>query len=207
MKKHPIFLGLAFLSASGLSSFFAAFTAPAQAQPATVRFICAKDAKGVPTTMVAPIAGKRAPAPVIRWTSNYFGGAGFTPARRCAIVSQKFQEAYTKNANFVFTTAIYNGEPVVCSSASRGGACDTVLYTVKRGVQDPILTMMRLEKVRTGAAGPLNESSAGGAETELGVQDLIKNLLESSDSSSSSILERSPQQSAQGSIPKTRALW
>ncbi len=184
MKKQHIFLGLALLCTSGVASFFTAIAASAQAKPASVRFACGKDAQGAPATVVESLSSQKPPIPVIRWTSKFFVSAGFPPAKRCEMVSQKFQDAYTKNPNFVFTTAISKGEPVVCSAASRGGACETMLYTIKRGAQDPIITMMRLEKVRTGASGALNESSGGGGEASVGVQDLLTNLLSRSQSSS-----------------------
>jgi Circadian oscillating protein COP23 len=184
MKKQHIFLCLALLSTSGVASFFTANAASAQAKPAAVRFVCGKDAQGAPATMVEPLSAQKSPVPVIRWTSKFFVSAGFPPAKRCEMVSRKFQDAYIKNPNFVFTTAISKGEPVVCSAASRGGACETILYTIKRGAQDPIITMMRLEKVRAGASGALNESSGGGGEASVGVQDLLTNLLSRNQSSS-----------------------
>ncbi len=52
-----------------------------------------------------------------------------------------------------------------------------MLYTIKRGVQDPIVTMLRLGKVRAGSSGALNESSSGASEPSyVGVQDLIANV-------------------------------
>ncbi len=187
MKKQHIFLALALLSTSGVASLYTAIAASAQAKPAAVRFVCAKDAKGAPSTMVESLAAKKPAIPVNRWTSSYFNGAGFTPAKRCEMVSKKFQDAYIKNPNFVFTTAISKGEPIVCAAATRGGACETMLYTIKRGAQDPIITMMRLEKVRAGASGALNESSGGGGEASVGVQDLLTNLLSRNQSSSTLI--------------------
>jgi Circadian oscillating protein COP23 len=191
MKRRHAFLGLALLSTSGAVHFLSAIPASAQAKPANVRFFCGKDAKGTPATMVKPLSAQRSSIPVVRWTSAYFSSAGFPPAKRCEVASKQFQDAYTKNPNFVFTTAILRGESVICAAPNRGGACETVLYTIKRGAQDPILTMMRLEKVRTGAAGPLNESSDGGVETSVGVQDLLNRLLEQKQSSASIVEQTS----------------
>ncbi|HEY9827768.1 MAG TPA: COP23 domain-containing protein [Stenomitos sp.] len=142
-----------------------------------VRFFCGSDAKGTPATMVEPLSKPGNARIVIRWTSSYFSGSGYSPATRCAIVSKKFQDAYIKNPNFVFTTTVANGEPVICAAESRGASCSTLLYTVKRGVQDPILTMLRLEQLRTGASGPLNESSSGSTSEPgyVGVQDVVTN--------------------------------
>jgi Circadian oscillating protein COP23 len=200
MNRQHIFLGLALLSTSGMMSLFTAIHASAQAKPAAaVRFVCGKDANGAPSTVVESIGTQKPSVPVIRWTSKYFEKSGYTPTKRCEMVSKKFQDAYAKNPNFVFTTAISNGEPVVCAAASRGGACDIMLYTIKRGVQDPIVTMLRLEKVRAGASGALNESSSGGGgeEASVGVQDLLTKLLETNQSSTAPV--------QQGTIRK--GLW
>jgi hypothetical protein len=167
---------LTFLSISGSAVILT--VAPSQAESAP-RFFCGKSA-GVPATMVVPNNKLKPPVPVIRWTSAYFNGAGFSPIVRCGMVSQKFQQAYDNNSNFVFTTSIANGEPVICAAERSGGACSMMLYTVKRGVQDPIVTMLRLGKVRAGASGPLNESSNGATSepSYVGVQDLIAKVSE-----------------------------
>jgi Circadian oscillating protein COP23 len=184
MNRQHILLSLVLLSTSGIASLFTAIDASAQAtKTASVRFVCGKDSLGAPATMVEPLSSQKPSIPVIRWTSKYFASAGFPPAKRCEMVSKKFQDAYTKNPNFVFTTAILKGEPVVCSAANRGGACETMLYTIKRGAQDPIITMLRLEKVRAGASGALNESSGGSGEASVGVQELLTNLLSNNQSS------------------------
>lgn len=180
MKRQKLALAAAFLTVG--SALAMVPTDSAQAQAKSARFFCGRDVKGAPATMVEPINKSRQPAVLVRWTSSFFNGSGYTPATRCAIVSKKFQDAYTKNPNFVFTTAIANSEPVICAAESRGGACTTLLYTVKRGYQDPILTMLRLEQARAGASGPLNESTGGGSSENsyVGVQDLIANVLGSS---------------------------
>ncbi|NJM76328.1 MAG: hypothetical protein HC852_11720 [Acaryochloridaceae cyanobacterium RU_4_10] len=176
MKQTLIASVLTFLSISGPAVILT--VAPSQAESAP-RFFCGKSA-GVPATMVVPNNKRKPPVPVIRWTSAYFNGAGFSPIVRCGMVSQKFQQAYDNNSNFVFTTSIANGEPVICAAERSGGACSMMLYTVKRGVQDPIVTMLRLGKVRAGASGPLNESSNGATSepSSVGVQDLIAKVSE-----------------------------
>lgn len=174
-------LGLVMIGLSLTGSALMVIPAPAAAQK-NVRFFCGRDARGVPSTMVETTNAARPAAPLIRWTSQYFSGSGFSPAYRCAVVSKKFQTAYTQNPNFVFTTTVANSEPVICAADSRGGACKTLLYTVKRGVQDPILTMLRLEQVRAGASGPLNESTGGGSSEPgyVGVQEVLATVFSSS---------------------------
>lgn len=155
---------------------------PAQAQSKNVRFFCGKDRTGKLATMVQPANQSKPGAPIVRWVSGFFSGKGYTPEARCGQVSQRFQTAFNANPNFKFTAARLNGNPVICASDRKGGACQTLLYTLKPGVQDPILTMMRLEKVRVGASGPLNESSASTsapAPKEFGIQALIEQAFNS----------------------------
>jgi hypothetical protein len=170
MKPQPLAIAIALMGST------LAFTPTPSAQAQSARFFCGRDLQGAPATVVQPANPAKSPVVLIRWKSKFFEGAGYTPAIRCAIVSKKFQDAYTKNPNFVFTTTVANSEPVICSADSRGGTCKTLLYTVKRGYQDPILTMLRLEQTRTGASGPMNESSSGSSASEtayVSVQDLI----------------------------------
>lgn len=144
---------------SGTMSVINSLHAEAQTIPYTVRFYCAQAADGNPATFVERSNHSKPPVAIIRWMSNYFTDAGYRPWTRCQMVSSKFQAAYHRNPNFLFTYRYLNREPVICAADVRGGRCTSLLYTVKRGVQDPILTMLRLEKVRVGAAGALNEST------------------------------------------------
>ncbi len=57
---------------------------PASAGVAAASFVCTTGA-GVPATSVVTKDGKR--VPVIRWTSNVFNDAGWSPQRRCQEVS------------------------------------------------------------------------------------------------------------------------
>lgn len=174
MKPQHVCLSLILASATSTAQLMSTVPESAQAQTAEVKFFCSQAADGVPSTMVKPTSPQEAAVPIIRWTSAYFSKAGYSPTKRCEIVSQKFQDAYTKNPNFVFITSVSKGESVICATSRSGGACETMLYTVKRGVQDPILTLLRLEKVRSGAAGPINESST--TASSVGIKDLIRKL-------------------------------
>ena len=173
MKPQPLAVAIALMGST------LAFMPTQSAHAQNARFFCGRDLQGAPATVVQPANPAKPPVVLIRWKSRFFEGAGYTPAIRCAIVSKKFQDAYTKNPNFVFTTTVANSEPVICSADSRGGTCKTLLYTVKRGYQDPILTMLRLEQTRAGASGPMNESSSGSSSSSangtayVSVQDLI----------------------------------
>ena len=48
---------------------------------------------------------------------------------------------------------------MICTAASRGGACDGLLYTLKPG-QDATSTLKNLLEIRVKARGPLNETNS-----------------------------------------------
>ena len=52
-----------------------------------------------------------------------------------------------------------NGQPVICTAGSRGGACDGLLFTLKPG-QDATATLKNLLEIRVKARGPLNETNS-----------------------------------------------
>lgn len=126
------------------------------ARAAATAFSCSTR-NGVPTTIASTDDGRT--VPMIRWTSNAFDGAGWTPQRRCQEVSQRF-ESYRQQGRLAFiTTGRINGLPVICTAASDGSPCDGLLYTLKPG-QDPTLALRRLFDVRYKARGPLNETNS-----------------------------------------------
>ncbi len=125
-----------------------------QAQSTT--FFCGMS-QGEPVTMAQTPRGN---IPVIRWVSNYFGGSGYTPEKRCQIVSQKFQE-YNQNGDLKFlTTGKVNGQPVICPTSQNGGNCNGVLFTLKPG-QNPNQVLQDLMSVRDRASGPLRQLGSG----------------------------------------------
>lgn len=144
----------AILAVAGLAAASALTASPAQA--AASGFSCGTS-NGVPTTIALTDDGRS--VPMIRWTSNVFDGSGWTPARRCQEVSQRF-ESYRQQGRLAYvTTGRINGLPVICTAARDGGACDGLLYTLKPG-QDPTTALKLLFDVRYKARGPLNETSS-----------------------------------------------
>jgi hypothetical protein len=181
---------------------------PAQAQAKSVRFFCGKDRTGKLATMVQPVNQSKPGAPIVRWVSGFFSGKGYTPEKRCTEVSQRFQTAFNANPSFTFTATRVNGSPVICASTRKGGPCQTLLYTLKPGVQDPITTMMRLEKVRVGASGPLNESTSSSVPSEpqeFGIQALIDQALNAAPETPAPSQTKPNLQSTEPVTPK--ALW
>jgi hypothetical protein len=118
-------------------------------------FLCS-NIGGVPTTIAATADGRS--VPVIRWTSNAFDAAGWSPERRCKDVSVRF-ENYNRQGRLKFiTTGRMNDLPVICTTSSVGGGCDGLLYTLKPG-QNATTTLRNLLDVRVKARGPLNETN------------------------------------------------
>ena len=119
------------------------------------RFFCGSSGK-IPATKATTRSGKN--IDVIRWTSDTFEEAGWSAQRRCEEVSSRFEKLRLEGRLKYLTTGRMNGQPVICSTSSRGGSCDGLLYTLKPN-QDPGATLQSLLNVRSRASGPLNETT------------------------------------------------
>ncbi|HEY9828901.1 MAG TPA: COP23 domain-containing protein, partial [Stenomitos sp.] len=86
--------------------------APVQAAEVNqkAKFVCGTS-QGYPATIALTPRGS---VPVVRWSSGYFGSAGFTPQHRCNLVSAKFQKYYENGTLNYLTTGWVNRQPVVC---------------------------------------------------------------------------------------------
>jgi hypothetical protein len=126
------------------------------AAPSARGFICGISG-GAPSTNAVKSDGKQ--VAVIRWTSNRFDSAGWTPERRCQEVSARFDQYFKEGRLKYLTTGRMNGVPVICTALNQGGACDGLLYTLKPG-QNATATLESLLEVRNKATGPLNETSS-----------------------------------------------
>jgi hypothetical protein len=117
------------------------------------KFYCGQS-KGVPTTMAKTSRGA---VPVIHWLSTL--GENYTPAKRCQIVSEKFQTFYNDGTLNYLTTGVMNQLPVICAAQQENGPCSGVLFTLKPN-SDPGQTLQRLLSIRDRAPGlVLNESA------------------------------------------------
>ena len=128
---------------------------PAAAGTSARSFVCGS-AAGAPATNVVTADGRQ--VPVIRWTSSMFNDAGWSPQRRCQEVSARFDMFLKQGRLAYITTGRINGLPVICTTDSRGGACDGLLYTLKPG-QNATATLKNLLDIRVKARGPLNETN------------------------------------------------
>jgi hypothetical protein len=144
--------GLGAIAAAVLPTFLVP-QAVAQTQTSTV-FQCQMD-NGTPTTIAHSPTG---PVPVIRWTSNYFDSSGWTPERRCAAVSERFQTYYSHQLLNFLTVGTMNGQNVICVAPGNQQPCSHLLFTLKPS-ENPHERLALLADVRTRASGPLLESA------------------------------------------------
>lgn len=141
------------LTASGLTAATNLVPqSPAQAEQ--VNFVC-RTSNGNPATVAQH--SQHGKVPVIRWVSDYFSGSGYTPQKRCEIVSKKFREYHNQGLLNYLTTGIVNKQPVICVAESKNSGCAGVLFTLKPG-SNKTATLKRLMDVRAQAGGPLNQT-------------------------------------------------
>ncbi len=85
---------------------------------ASIRYRCT-ERRGNPITVAETSRGT---IELIVWKSTFFANSGYTPASRCAIVSQRFQtHSDAKTLQFISFGTI-NNQPVICVS-NRSGNC------------------------------------------------------------------------------------
>ena len=95
------------------------------------KFICAASydpeaQKRNPTTFAWTPRGKIA---VVRWSTEYF--LKYSPQQRCNQVSPRFHKAYHNNTLGLMTNGTMNNQPVICTAKEAGGACHTLLMTLR----------------------------------------------------------------------------
>jgi hypothetical protein len=144
---------------------------------------------------------------VIRWTSPYSSGSGYTPQQRCEEVAKRFNALNSRPGGIdIITTGYLNGLPVIYSpSDGRERAnSDNVLFTLKRG-DDGTRIIQQLFDLRQGASSsPLFESSSDSASLNFGTfLDIAPVEIGVTPSSSSSSVpgtssEQSPQRPSSG---------
>jgi Circadian oscillating protein COP23 len=129
--------------------------AKAQTSLQTKAFVCGTS-KGAPATIAQT---NRGDIPVIRWTSDLFRDAGYTPEKRCQEVSARFQQYFRNQKLNYLTTGVMNNQQVICVADRKEGDCTGLLFTLKRG-SNPSQVLKSLLAIRVRASGPLNESTS-----------------------------------------------
>ncbi|MBD2148532.1 hypothetical protein H6F44_00055 [Pseudanabaena sp. FACHB-1277] len=126
------------------------------------KFVCGTD-QGKPATLAVMPDGTE--APIIRYSSGAFEGAGFSNQRRCEEISSRFQYFNDLREIDFMTIGRINGQSVICVTRSEGGDCsrdlksEGLLITVRPGV-NPRVTLEELINVRLQAGSALEENEA-----------------------------------------------
>jgi Circadian oscillating protein COP23 len=156
MNKHKLLRSIAIAGAIAIA--VSAIGTYASAQKTTLQtkaFVCGRS-NGTLASIAQTNLGD---VPVIRWTSDRFRDAGYTPERRCMEVSARFQQYFRNGQLNYLTTGIMNNQQVICVADREGGDCTGLLFTLKRG-SEPSQVLNSLLAVRVRASGPLNESTS-----------------------------------------------
>lgn len=156
MKRLAQILLLPIIGPASLSvSFSASAQQSSSLESPTIQFECVSN-KGTPTTIVISPNGEK---PMISWTSTYFSSDGWTPESRCKEVTSRISRAYAAGTLTYFTTGRINNMPVICSTSTQSGSCESLIYTLKPN-QNPGATLKALLKVRAGGVGPIEETTS-----------------------------------------------
>ncbi len=131
----------------------------------SVQFICnqgydPETQTKIPTTYAWTPRGKIS---IVRWKSDWFEGAGYTPERRCSEVSPRFERAYRNgNLNYL-TNGRLNNQKVICAVREEGDNCtdNTLLFTLNDKSQNNERKVLdELNSILLGnARKPINQSS------------------------------------------------
>lgn len=134
-----------------------------QEQPSRkVKFVCHKTYEQDSDTYVySTIAWNSAnKKPIIIWKRQDFSGNNYPPQTRCEEVSPRFQQAYDSGSFKYITHGEMNGQPVICTSSTVGGNCQTLLITLKHE-DNTEQTLEQLSDILLGYASSALEQSSG----------------------------------------------
>lgn len=135
--------------------------APTPKSDNKIRFVCSKTYdEATKDYIYSTIAwNPQHKRPIIHWQREDFSGNGFTPQKRCEVVSPRFQEAYNKGNLNYFTQGTMNGQPVICTANLIGDSCNTLLITLKHE-DNAQQTLEQLSDLFLGyASGAISQSS------------------------------------------------
>ncbi|BAY28002.1 hypothetical protein NIES2100_78310 [Calothrix sp. NIES-2100] len=112
------------------------------------KFFCSEEG-GVPVTKVRTSRGNET---FIRWVVEDF--KKFPPAKRCKVVSARFQRYYDNGSLFITTRDNFNNYPVLCIANRQGVPCtsENILVTLKPGT-DTGAVLKQILDFRRGVAG------------------------------------------------------
>jgi len=139
-------------------------------------YYCDRASDGTPTTFGATPSG--IPLALIRWESNFFTGAGYTPERRCEEVSANFEKYRLEDRLKFITTGKENGERVICVSSEYGGRCQGTLWTLKKD-DDASELLHQLFQVGHLSRTPLDQSSKdASSQVYIDIDEILRKAAE-----------------------------
>ncbi len=130
-----------------------AATEPSAAQ--SKKFFCGRS-DGAPATVVRKSGGN---VPIIIWVDRSFEASGWTPQRRCQVVSDRFQEFDDLGLLRYIRTGTVNRYPVLCVANYQKRACPStqVLITLDRGSDAEFYLRALLKTRNHGVRQPVYE--------------------------------------------------
>jgi altronate dehydratase len=87
----------------------------------------------------------------IEWSSGAFSRSGYSPLTRCQKVSERLESQRRAGRLKYITSSMQKSLPVVCT-ATDGGECDVMLFTLRRR-EDVVPVMSKLLALREGVKG------------------------------------------------------
>ena len=103
-------------------------------------FVCDNSSE-VPTTMYYNTQGDS--EPWIKWVSEHFTEAEWTPQARCQTVSQRLEQYRQEGKLKYVTLGQENDQQIICVASRDNGPCEGIVYTLKPG-QDGIAALNNL---------------------------------------------------------------
>ncbi len=128
------------------------------------------------TTLPATISKKPGDSEntvLIIWKSEYFGSK-YNPQQRCAMVSQKIQNAYRVGRTYIASGIDKaSGAGIICGLATADEVCDrrSMLFTLKSYQNAQEATEQMTDTIQGKAGLPIYQSSSG---KRVNLQDLFK---------------------------------
>jgi Circadian oscillating protein COP23 len=151
---------------------------PAQAK--SVIFSCHNNKNGTPTTFVRDKNTNGEERELIRWVSDDFISAGYTPPRRCREVTARIERIVGVSHAYI-THGVLNNQSVICATG-KGSRCtsDNLLYTLKKDQdgEETVKQLIQLNK-RNYKNDPMYERSGSNnlsCRTYVSMDDLIKGV-------------------------------
>ena len=103
-------------------------------------FYCSTDS-GTPTTIYQNSQGTA--EPWIKWVSEHFSEAKWTPLARCETVSERLEQYRQAGKLKYVTLGMENDQQIICVASRDNGPCEGIVYTLKPG-QDGIAALNNL---------------------------------------------------------------